>query len=103
MGLELYLDLLSQPSRAVYIFAKKNGIPFQTRTVDILKGQHMSEQFSQVNCLNKVPVLKDGSFVLTERCSCKYTQSPHYLLRLPLAAPLPLEWGAGRGPGRLRP
>lgn len=71
MGLELYLDLLSQPSRAVYIFAKKNGIPFQMRTVDILKGQHLSEQFSQVNCLKKVPVLKDGSFVLTERCSYK--------------------------------
>ncbi|KAL6087411.1 hypothetical protein STEG23_013419 [Scotinomys teguina] len=84
MGLELYLDLLSQPCRAVYIFAKKNGIPFQMHTVDIIKGQNLSEQFSQLNCLRKLPVLKDGSFVLTESSailiylSSKYQVADHW-------------------------
>ncbi|XP_007957332.1 glutathione S-transferase theta-1-like [Orycteropus afer afer] len=66
MGLELYLDLLSQPCRAVYIFAKKNGIPFELRTVELLKGQHQSDAFAQVNPMQKVPALKDGDFTLAE-------------------------------------
>ncbi|XP_049475092.1 glutathione S-transferase theta-1 isoform X1 [Panthera uncia] len=66
MGLELYLDLLSQPCRAIYIFAKKNRIPFEMRTVELLKGQHLSDAFAQVNPLKKVPALKDGDFTLAE-------------------------------------
>ncbi|GAB1295236.1 Glutathione S-transferase theta-3 [Apodemus speciosus] len=66
MGLELYLDLMSQPCRAVYIFAKKNGIPFQLRTIELLKGQHYTDSFAQVNPLRKVPALKDGDFLLAE-------------------------------------
>ncbi|XP_076723481.1 glutathione S-transferase theta-2B isoform X3 [Callospermophilus lateralis] len=84
MGLELYLDLLSQPCRAVFIFAKKNGIPFQLRTVQLLKGQNCSKEFLQINSLQKVPVLKDGDFILTESSailiylSCKYQVADHW-------------------------
>uniref|UniRef100_A0A8D2GAP9 Uncharacterized protein n=1 Tax=Theropithecus gelada TaxID=9565 RepID=A0A8D2GAP9_THEGE len=50
MGLELYLDLLSQPCHAVYIFAKKNGNPFGLPiTVQLIVA------FAQVNPLRKVP------------------------------------------------
>uniref|UniRef100_A0A8C0DVY5 glutathione transferase n=1 Tax=Balaenoptera musculus TaxID=9771 RepID=A0A8C0DVY5_BALMU len=66
MGLELYLDLLSQPCRAVYIFAKKNGIPFELCSVDLRKDQHLSDVFAQVNPRQKVPALKGGDFILTE-------------------------------------
>ncbi|XP_077163731.1 glutathione S-transferase theta-1-like [Paroedura picta] len=66
MGLKLYLDLLSQPCRSVYIFAKKNGIPFEFKQVLLLKGQNKAEEFGKVNILRKVPALKDADFTLAE-------------------------------------
>ena len=38
MPLELFLDLYSPPCRAIYIFAKKNGIPFEFRPVELGRG-----------------------------------------------------------------
>ncbi|XP_031448202.1 glutathione S-transferase theta-2B [Phasianus colchicus] len=66
MGLELYLDLLSQPCRAVYLFARCNNIPFEFKRVELMKGQHRTEEFRKVNVLMKVPALRDGSFTLAE-------------------------------------
>nr|XP_054325656.1 LOW QUALITY PROTEIN: glutathione S-transferase theta-3-like [Pongo pygmaeus]XP_054399918.1 LOW QUALITY PROTEIN: glutathione S-transferase theta-3-like [Pongo abelii] len=87
MGLELYLDLLSQPCSAVYIFAKKNGIPFELRTVELTKaglGRQHSDAFAQVNPLRRVPALKDGDFTLAESVAillcmnCMYKAPDHW-------------------------
>ncbi|XP_056387168.1 glutathione S-transferase theta-4 [Hyla sarda] len=64
--LTLFLDLLSQPCRSVYIFAKANNIPFKYQEVRLFKGETMAEDFGKVNPLRKVPALKDGDFTMSE-------------------------------------
>ncbi|KAM5194195.1 glutathione S-transferase theta-1-like isoform 1-T1 [Mantella aurantiaca] len=64
--LTLYLDLMSQPCRSVYIFAKATNIPFNNYEVLLFKGEQLSEEFGKVNPLRKVPSLKDGDFTMAE-------------------------------------
>ncbi|XP_075688199.1 glutathione S-transferase theta-4 [Rhinoderma darwinii] len=64
--LTLYLDLLSQPCRSVYIFAKANNIPFKYQEVRLFKGEQLAEDFRKVNPLCKIPALKDGDFTMSE-------------------------------------
>ncbi|XP_061417182.1 glutathione S-transferase theta-3-like [Lethenteron reissneri] len=66
MGLEVYVDLMSQPCRALVIFLKKNNIPFVQKTVELAKGQNYSEEFLAVNSLAKVPAILDDGFALAE-------------------------------------
>uniref|UniRef100_A0AAR2JLE1 glutathione transferase n=1 Tax=Pygocentrus nattereri TaxID=42514 RepID=A0AAR2JLE1_PYGNA len=66
MVLEIYLDLFSQPCRSVYIFAKKNGVPFEYKSVSLLAGEQYGEEFGKINVLRKAPAIRDGDFCLAE-------------------------------------
>merc|ERR1712002_933825 len=71
MSLKVYADLMSQPARAVVIFCRAAGIPHQHVPVRITAGDTKTEEYLAMNPLGKVPVLKDGEFVLTEPVATK--------------------------------
>ncbi|KAI1901030.1 hypothetical protein AGOR_G00055950 [Albula goreensis] len=65
-AVEVYLDLLSQPCRAVHIFLNHNKIPHMVKTVALRKGENKTPEFTKLNPMQKVPVMVDNGFVLTE-------------------------------------
>ncbi|KAG2491176.1 hypothetical protein HYH03_010387 [Edaphochlamys debaryana] len=58
-AVRLYVDLMSQPSRAVVIFAKINKLPVEVRNVFIHKGETRAPAFLAINPMGKVPALED--------------------------------------------
>ncbi|KAM6930859.1 glutathione S-transferase theta-1a [Xenentodon cancila] len=92
--MELYLDLISPPCRAVYLFAKALDISFEFKYVELtaenkvkrsigyafshsdtnilkcicpsVSGQQYSKEFEKLSIVRKIPVMKDGDFILTE-------------------------------------
>lgn len=66
MELKVYADRMSQPSRAVIIFCKVNGINFEEIKVDLSKRQHLSAEFKEINPMRQVPTIFDGRFKLFE-------------------------------------
>ncbi|KAK5620005.1 hypothetical protein CRENBAI_003715 [Crenichthys baileyi] len=63
---EVYLDLLSQPCRAVHILLTCTKIPHRVHSVALRKGEHRTAEFTKLNPMQKVPVMVDNGFVLTE-------------------------------------
>lgn len=43
-----YYTLLSPPSRAVLLTGKALGIEFDLKNVDLIKGEHLSDEFKKV-------------------------------------------------------
>ncbi|XP_065858255.1 glutathione S-transferase T1-like [Euphorbia lathyris] len=66
MKLKVYADRMSQPSRAVIIFCKVNGIDFEEIRIDLAKRQQLTPEFKEINPLGKVPAVVDGRFKLFE-------------------------------------
>jgi len=66
MVLTFYYDLLSQPCRAVYMFLKAADIEFESKVLQLTKGEHMTPEVLAKNPFHKVPFIVDGDFVLAE-------------------------------------
>ncbi|KAI9919239.1 hypothetical protein PsorP6_011984 [Peronosclerospora sorghi] len=64
---KLYAYPISQPARAVYWLCKLNNHQIEYKLIHPGKGETRTESFLQLNPVGKIPVLKDGEFVLTER------------------------------------
>nr|XP_046242413.1 glutathione S-transferase theta-2 [Scatophagus argus] len=86
---EVYLDLLSQPCRAVHILLGCNKIPHTVRTVALRKGENRTPQFTKLNPMQKVPVMVDDGFILRESDAIlkylvtKYNIPEHWYPRQP--------------------
>ncbi|XP_049300351.1 glutathione S-transferase theta-1-like [Anopheles funestus] len=66
-GLKLYYDLMSQPSRALYIFLSMNKVPFERCPVALRKLQHKTTEYkTNVNRYGKVPCIVEPDFRLAE-------------------------------------
>lgn len=65
--LKLYYDLMSQPSRALYIILKKTNIPFEACPVALRNQEHLTDEFKeQFNRFQKVPFIHHDEFKLSE-------------------------------------
>lgn len=66
-ALTLYVDFLSQPSRACSIFCRTCALPVREEMLSLRKGDQRNHALPLP--LRKIPVLVEGSFVLPESCA----------------------------------
>lgn len=64
--LKLYVDLLSQPARAVTIFCRVNKIEAEEIYVEVAKGNCRTKEFQEINPACQVPTIDDDGFILHE-------------------------------------
>ncbi|KAL3162185.1 hypothetical protein ABBQ32_009892 [Trebouxia sp. C0010 RCD-2024] len=65
----LYIDMMSQPSRACVIFCRVNNLNVEEKVVNIAKGGTRSDEYRQMNPLGKLPCLQESDFILPESAS----------------------------------
>ncbi|ETN68079.1 glutathione transferase, theta class [Anopheles darlingi] len=65
-SLKLYYDLMSQPSRVLWILLEKSKIPYERCLVNLGKGEHLTDQFKEINRFQKVPCIVDSQIKLAE-------------------------------------
>ena len=73
-NLIIYGDLISQPVRSVLMFCEFNKIHYKFHYINLMKQEHLSEEFIKINPTKKVPAIKytdaNGKvFILYESCT----------------------------------
>jgi glutathione S-transferase len=78
MSLKVFADLLSQPSRGIYIFCKAANIPFDFKSIRLAKLEHKTEEFAKVNPFQVVPAIEDNGVNIIESVAIlRYLTNTH--------------------------
>ncbi|XP_030378077.1 glutathione S-transferase 1 [Scaptodrosophila lebanonensis] len=69
----LYYATLSPPSRAVLLTAKAIGLELELRSINLLKGEHLTPEFVKLNPQHTIPTLSDGdATIIDSHAICAY-------------------------------
>jgi len=66
MAVQVYVDMMSQPSRAVVWFCLYNNIPHEVKLTPLGKNAHLTPEYVKLNPHKKVPTILDGEFAVNE-------------------------------------
>ena len=68
MTIKLYVDMYSQPSRAIVAFCKNAKIPCEVVHISIMSSEHHNDFFKKINPDRRVPAMFDTehNFPLSE-------------------------------------
>lgn len=76
--MKYYFDLLSQPSRALWIFMKLNDVPFEPVVIKLARNNQKTAEFAEVNRFKQVPCIDDDGFKLSETVAIfRYLMAKH--------------------------
>lgn len=65
MTLTVYVDVMSQPCRALLMLLKECNIQHDVKITQIFKQQTKSEAYTKINPHQKVPAIVDNDFTLS--------------------------------------
>ena len=69
MTLKIFADLMSQPARAVMIFARAAKIPHEFENIMIKDKLHKTPEYTKINPFQIVPSITDNGVPIIESCS----------------------------------
>ena len=99
------MKIIEQPGapnpRRVKIFVAEKGLDIPYETVEINKAEHLTEEFTALNPVQRVPVLvlDDGTALSESVAICRYLEGLHPDPNLFGTSPLPLPNSASQNYG----